>query len=82
MTSLEINFFFLRRIHVLLSKDQKNKFPHYFYCTVLVSISLSDKNIKYSKSNSKSIRLRVTLLKNSNFLLNGNQHCHAILLEL
>ena len=49
---------------------------------MLASINLSDKNIKYSKSNSKSIRFRIKLLKNSNFLLNFNQHCHAILLEL
>ena len=33
-------------IHALLSKDQKNKFPHYIVGTVIVAISLSDANIK------------------------------------
>ena len=60
-------------ICALLSNDHKNKFPHYHLCTVLASISVSDKNIEYAKSNSKSIRLRVKSLKTSNYLVNGNQ---------
>ena len=47
--------------------------PHYFLCTVLVFISLPDDNIKYSKSTTKNVQLRVKSLKNSNPLLNGNQ---------
>ena len=44
-----------------------------FSCAVLVSITLSDENIKYSKSISNNVQLRVKSLKNSNFLLNRSQ---------
>ena len=39
-------------------KRPNKQVPTLFSCTVVVSISLSDENIKYSKINSKSIWLR------------------------
>ena len=38
--------FCTKSIHVLLLKDQSNKFSHYILGLVVVSISLSDENIK------------------------------------
>ena len=35
-----------KNTHALLSEDKRNKFPHRFLGIVMVSISLSDKNIK------------------------------------
>ena len=63
--------FLLKRIHALLSKDQRNKFPHCFFMDS--AISFSDENIEYSKSISNNVQLRVKSLKNSNFLLNRSQ---------
>ena len=42
----EKQVFCTKRIYVLLSKDQKNKFSHYISKIVVVSISLLDENIK------------------------------------
>ena len=73
MKSLENNNFLVKAIRALLSKDQNNKLSHFLLYTVLVSISILDENIKYSKSNTKNIGLRVKSLRTSKLLVNGNQ---------
>ena len=44
------SFFPKKNTHTLLSEDKRNKFPHRFLEIVMVSISLSDKNIKLLKN--------------------------------
>ena len=52
---------------------QKNRLLHTFSRTVTVSITFSNKNIKYWRINCKSIRLRLKTLTKNDFLLIGFQ---------
>ena len=62
---------FHKCIQTLVSTHPKNRLLHPFLKTATICISFSDKNIKYWKIDCKSIRLRLKIYINNDFLLNG-----------
>ena len=64
---------FSEKLFTIVSTHPKNRLLHSISKTAIVSISLSDKNIKYWKINCKNIRLRLKISIKNDFLLNGFQ---------
>ena len=52
----------------------RNRLSNPFSRTVMISFNISDENIKYWKINSKNIWLRLKILINYDFPLNGFQN--------
>ena len=66
-------YFFPKYYSCTSFNTSKKRLLHPFSGTVTVSISFSDKNIKYWKENRKNTRLRLKTLINNDFFVNEFQ---------